>query len=1367
MKFSTSRKVLIPFLLLLVGISGIIFLQTKSRLAKQHKKFSQKLSTSENFTSIEKPKATNSISKASTTAQSSTPALSKYDEWCEAKEYKDLSDHEIFKRFETWIAGFERLSCDVEKNCTLHIHDPRKLAQFLSLGEKLSLERKKVFEKIIRGDPAKAISMAMTAKSLKGLPQRISKNIETWHSEKVDLDSIHVCYDERHPEGLIKRFAQLSNGQRIRVWTFGEREKIKTVKGLAVWGVSLGEDFAMSEYPYRETNNEGIKALHFAGMEYPYDDELQKELFIEELKSAERKVSLISRRVGYPIMAGSSSLSDYYEKKYDIILTPMTWADANNTAFGKNGRLVVINSQKENDFILDQYKDAGATGFDNTGNTVRYGWIGATDSPDQNGSTFDSDTNVSSIIEINATDGDWKWLDGKDVTDTIADFDTNFQTMWLGGNDPVDPTKNFGAMDWTTADGNWTDVNESYRLPFVIEYDLGDEPAPNAVAAKGFRKVLVVPARFQDEGYGLNGSSAPLTDQFGNPIYPDLQQDAFDPVSQTNLANAMEEVTKYFSDNSDGIFKIIPVISPTVTIPLDKYEMGGSGDPNIFDSSGQLVGAVEVTHNELGDDAIGEWGVIMAAQQGEKYHIGDHYFWGISDITLTGATVGTGYTEEAPVISFVVGNQNPADNNLTHPDFEPCEARALVNANGEITDVEILNPGAWYYSNPTVLINGVVSNDIVATASSIAISWVTISTHTPGAAGLGYVGAAGSHVDASGGNVSWGVIAHELGHNFGLLHANRFYSLSERPNSDEGSYHEYGNPYAVMGSGSGHMTLPAKVAMSANGFGYHAGTSVGDDVANLISRANLITAVSNNLDLNNSEHNNTFRIYRHDYETYPASLHEQEFYVNISGSNFDITDFNYSSIYTVSFSGTGEGATGTLTTDNTNLAILEITNGGRGFAEDPTVDVLNDQNETIFRLDPTWIEVRAGTDTFVQATLRNLEAHSPRGLRGIGVQLSEFSPIGTDSGENMQTMWLSYRREASEKGLSVLLGDGFTENFWIDITPSTIDDFSDAFLMPGRTFSDYSTDVHITPVSKGGIEPMEYIDVVVNIGSMAAGDAEAPNLLIDVSNQFPSVGEFVEMSVRVQDRNTSDFAFTWYVNEVHQTEDIALNRSFFYKSFNEAGEYVVRVVVSDMKGGIASRNIVIKAGDYQKNPTSSVSGTVRSLKGNVQGARVILSPAEVIEHTVSLTGNDKDWFLPTGRNNPNVFLIDDQAAPELIFRRGEIHRFKFAVSTDTVPLAFFDHPEHEMPRIRLKMLVRPQVDENGDNYTTPPEVKVVGGSMFANYLSNDIATIAEFNQTSDSLMVDDENLFEVNRPYAKHYFKIQCYIRSRTTSGIE
>ena len=42
---------------------------------------------------------------------------------------------------------------------------------------------------------------------------------------------------------------------------------------------------------------------------------------------------------------------------------------------------------------------------------------------------------------------------------------------------------------------------------------------------------------------------------------------------------------------------------------------------------------------------------------------------------------------------------------------------------------------------------------------------------------------------------------------------------------------------------------------------------------------------------------------------------------------------------------------------------------------------------------------------------------------------------------------------------------------------------------------------------------MEYIDVVVNIGTLGSGTAEAPILTVETSNQFPAVGEFVEMSV--------------------------------------------------------------------------------------------------------------------------------------------------------------------------------------------------------------------------------------------------------------
>ena len=116
--------------------------------------------------------------------------------------------------------------------------------------------------------------------------------------------------------------------------------------------------------------------MTFAGEEYPYVNEFEKNLFIEEIeKEAEERISIASRRVSYPIMAGSSSLSDYYEKKYDLITTPMTWAEANNTAFGRNGRIVVINSRRENDFVLKQYKDARINGFDLSGNPVNFGWI--------------------------------------------------------------------------------------------------------------------------------------------------------------------------------------------------------------------------------------------------------------------------------------------------------------------------------------------------------------------------------------------------------------------------------------------------------------------------------------------------------------------------------------------------------------------------------------------------------------------------------------------------------------------------------------------------------------------------------------------------------------------------------------------------------------------------------------------------------------------------------------------------------------------------------------------------------------------------------------------------------------------------------
>ena len=179
--------------------------------------------------------------------------LEKYDEWCQARDYTDLSNHEIFKKFDRWITEYEKLNCLNETNCT--IHDPRLVAQIHQHGRKLARERKEIFLKIIRGDPAKAISMAIQPNHKDTLPGIVKEHVESWHSEKVDLQAMHVCFDKNHPEGLIKRFAVLSNGMKVRVWTYGDGSKLKTVNGLGVWGVSMDGDFALADKSYREITN--------------------------------------------------------------------------------------------------------------------------------------------------------------------------------------------------------------------------------------------------------------------------------------------------------------------------------------------------------------------------------------------------------------------------------------------------------------------------------------------------------------------------------------------------------------------------------------------------------------------------------------------------------------------------------------------------------------------------------------------------------------------------------------------------------------------------------------------------------------------------------------------------------------------------------------------------------------------------------------------------------------------------------------------------------------------------------------------------------------------------------------------------------
>ena len=233
----------------------------------------------------------------------------------------------------------------------------------------------------------------------------------------------------------------------------------------------------------------------------------------------------------------------------------MTWADANRTAFDKKGRIVCIDSSTENNIVYQLLKDAKKFGVLPDGSSaVQYSWIGATDNEDQNGSFLDKDANQSVVLEVNATEGDWHWLSG-------ADINASSYENWIGGNEPANANRDFGAMDWSTPEGRWIDLNETHRLPFVIEYGVDLTPIPTTMV-NGKRKVLVIPARFQDEGNNWRGSSSRPEDEFGNPIAQPDASDAFEPDTRENLIQVMQEVKDFYLRNSDGSFHLDAVITP-------------------------------------------------------------------------------------------------------------------------------------------------------------------------------------------------------------------------------------------------------------------------------------------------------------------------------------------------------------------------------------------------------------------------------------------------------------------------------------------------------------------------------------------------------------------------------------------------------------------------------------------------------------------------------------------------------------------------------------------------------------------------------------------------------------------------------------
>ncbi len=195
----------------------------------------------------------------------------------------------------------------------------------------------------------------------------------------------------------------------------------------------------------------------------------------------------------------------------------------------------------------------------------------------------------------------------------------------------------------------------------------------------------------------------------------------------------------------------------------------------------------------------------------------------------------------------------------------------------------------------------------------------------------------------------------------------------------------------------------------------------------------------------------------------------------------------------------------------------------------------------------------------------------------------------------------------------------------LDVNPDT-DSASDAALGLGITFSDYAAGVHITPRSSGSDLKSRWIDVQINLGTFPGN--RPPLLELTVDDPDPSPGDEVRFFANASDLDGDTLAYSWKVLGFSLGGGSGLTASF------PAGEHVVRSVVSDMKGGITSANLLLKVGT---TTNFHISGTVLDENGDaMEGVRLSVDSTNVAP---SYTDSDGFYALTGVSGDLNLLAI--------------------------------------------------------------------------------------------------------------------------------
>ncbi len=170
-------------------------------------------------------------------------------------------------------------------------------------------------------------------------------------------------------------------------------------------------------------------------------------------------------------------------------------------------------------------------------------------------------------------------------------------------------------------------------------------------------------------------------------------------------------------------------------------------------------------------------------------------------------------------------------------------------------------------------------------------------------------------------------------------------------------------------------------------------------------------------------------------------------------------------------------------------------------------------------------------------------------------------------------------------------GSSWSSQF-IDTTPGSSNGKNDSPILIGQTFSDPAANVHVTPIGKGNTYP-ESLDVVMNFGTALSN--RPPLVALAASSTDIAPGGVVSLVATATDPNGDALAYYWDFDDGGYSVN---NNPAQTHSFAAAGDYVVRCIVSDMKGGRTTDSILIRVGSPA---TFTISGRVLDNNKPVEG----------------------------------------------------------------------------------------------------------------------------------------------------------------------